>query len=199
MLNSYRNQIQVIMGQVGSGKTSLIKYQLQSMPCYILYDPLGEYEQGIIFEDLVEVIDYLISNRDSMYQIIYRPADANEVDFTEFCRIAWTLSDVHIIIDEIDMVTTVHSINMYLARIIRYGRHYNHNLICIVRVPPDLNRVITSQASEFCVFKITEPRYLDYFKKLIPMEVTRLSALQVFEYIHYDHATVSKLKVPFIY
>ena len=84
-------------------------------------------------------------------------------------------------------------------RIIRYGRHYNLNLICIVRVPPDLNRIITSQASEFCVFKITEPRYLDYFKKLIPMDVTQLSRLNVFEYYYYDHTFVSKMKVPKIY
>lgn len=154
-----------IFGKRGEGKTTYLKERIVKpslIPCIVI-DTLNEYEDCCILQDLKE----------NVYFKKFKTRFLIDSD-TEFQRLCKNISllkqpyPINFIISEVDFWSSSQYIPQQFLNLIRYSRHYKINVYCDVRNPVELNRKISGLADRFIIFKITEPRYLDYFKQYEP-------------------------------
>lgn len=100
------------LGARGTGKTPWIKQQVQrARPARTLtWDPQDEYgDLGTVFTDRARdrLVDFVGSRR--VFGAVYRPGlkvSTYGPKFDWFCRLAWALGDLTMIVDELADVTT---------------------------------------------------------------------------------------------
>jgi hypothetical protein len=155
------NYIVGVLGKKGSGKTFLTMQMLKNIPKYIVLDVLHEYNAGMIFTNFEELHTYLCNNQNMRkYRIIFRPERQDETDI--FLEMTTYINDFTLVMEEADFHCNPHKINEYLEHNLKYGRHYNRNLIWVSRRPFEVNRMLTAQSDLIIVFGTTEPRDLQY-------------------------------------
>jgi len=183
-----KNLIIVIFGKKGSGKTNLTKYLLSktsSNKSLFIWDFLGEYgDYGYVFTDVIELLKYLKGHKPP-YKIVFQ--SDNLEDFDKLCQIVYKVGNTILMIEETDAICNPTSISQNFAYIIRYGRHFNIDIIGITRRPYEINRLLTAQADKLFVFQFNEPRDLTYLKAFMPSDIThRIKTLPRFNFICYD-------------
>lgn len=160
------NFIITILGKKGSGKTHLAKniIALCPLPVFII-DSLHEYSQGVIYNNIKDLIyDYVNKlNKSNVY--ILRPVSDIDID-TMFKCVYKINNTLTLVCEEADMYCNPYKIDEYFSNIIKYGRHYNHNIIAISRRPAEINRLLTSQSDCIITFRQTEARDLQYLKQI---------------------------------
>ncbi len=181
------NYIVGVMGKKGSGKSFAVKYVLKRIPRYIILDSLHEYERGIIFHNANEVREYIKRYSSIDFKIIYRPT--NDEDVFQFLNIISHVNNYTFIAEEIDLYCNSYAIDPNILYNIKYGRHFNRNLIWITRAPFEINRFLTRNSDVIITFRQTEPRDLDYLKKY-SFNVTKEELMNLPEYkyaVHLDN------------
>lgn len=154
------NYIIGILGKKGSGKSELVKGSLPFINRYIVVDALHEYD-GIIIYELEDLIAFIRGYNQTNYKVVYRAK--NKFDTEDFLRLSTAMNDFTMVLEETDFYCNPHKINEYLEHNIKYGRHYNRNLIWVSRRPAEINRLLSSQSDLLISFKQTEPIDLKYF------------------------------------
>ena len=160
-----QNEIIIILGRKGSGKSYLANKISKEIDRIIIADPLNEYKGGHAFFTFGE-----FKNR--IYDLITREQFrivckfTTDEDYIELFDFIFNLRNFTILIDELDMFAGSKSIAPEVKRLFSYGRHRQINIIGIARRPYELNRLVTSQADKIITFKQTEQRDLDYMKNL---------------------------------
>ena len=151
----------VIFGKRGCGKSTYCKnIVVKSILPVLVVDTMNEYQKYAI---LSKVTDRLIFDK---FKI--RVVPESEIDFEITMRLIGHLKyryGINVILDEIDMWSNPHYIPTNLENNLKFSRHYKLNIWSTVRSPMEVNKKITSLANEFIIFKVTEPRPLEYFKQ----------------------------------
>jgi DNA helicase HerA-like ATPase len=154
-----------VCGKKGYGKTELTKTKI--IPKYnrvVILDSLGFEYPFLSSNTISEFGENIEKNvqRDN-FVLTYNPLDNHEAEFFKICLV---LSDCLIVIEEADLFCTTAQIDDSLNRLIRYGRHRNLDLVLISRRPAEVHRNVTAQSDIIISFRQTEPRDLEYFKKI---------------------------------
>jgi ABC-type dipeptide/oligopeptide/nickel transport system ATPase component len=158
------NYIIGIIGKKGSGKSYLIKTKfLKNVKRYIVIDTLQEYTQGVIFDDVSLVHEYLKEHINDSYKIIFRPKNDGDVDM--LLSLTVMINNYTLIIEEVDFYADTFHINENILYNIKYGRHFSRNLVWISRSPYEINRFLTRQTDVIICFNQTEPRDIEYLNK----------------------------------
>ena len=190
-----RNRIIVILGKKGTGKTTLAKwYSLKSEKPVIIIDPQDQFSDlSLIFTDIYEASTFIA---DRWYElrafggrVVVQVSD--EEDVQEFLTWAWErLKDYLLIIDEVDLFYNQWnwSHKNIIRKFIHYGRHKEADLITTSRRPANLPKDLLSQADVLEIFRMREPRDLNYLKQFIYAEDVeeKIRNLGFYEHIHYD-------------
>lgn len=171
-------------GQRGSGKTYWVKHFIKGQARYLLYDALGEYDGAPQFEDIGALLDFCKAHTGGFFEAIYDPIEHE--DFPLFCRIALTLGNIYVVIEEIDLFATPYLSPPELQKLIKYGRHYGVNVLGVSRRPSEVSRLFTSQASRFVLFRQIEPRDITYFRSIIGPDADRLPDLPPYCFLDID-------------
>ena len=77
---------------------------LPEIPRFILWDTLGEYEGYTEVTNKQELFDYVYGRSDGVLQVIYNTVE--DEDFIFMCTLAGGLSDLTVIIEEVDNYAT---------------------------------------------------------------------------------------------
>jgi hypothetical protein len=160
--------VTVVLGKRGSGKSEYVKRNILpdlKTENYIIFDPLAEYGKfGVICESFPEMENYIETQRakGKKYHAILR---FEETDEWERAFYLYKLGNLTMLIEEIDWHCSPLKISPGLEKNLKYGRHYNCDIVAISRRPAEINRLITSQAQLMIVFEITEPKDIEYLKK----------------------------------
>lgn len=176
-----KNTITTVLGKKGSGKSFFTKKVLIPLfPRLIIIDPLDEYNYFYAYDlkTVVEVTKANWASKKKQFRIVYRPLDEHEDLFFKF---VYGLSDITVLIEEVDGYSNGKVIDPYLERLYKYGRHKNINLICISRRPAEIGRLLTAQSDIIISFLQTEKRDIDYFKNFTD-DPDQLKRLRVGEY-----------------
>lgn len=162
-----QNFIITVFGQKGSGKSEITKNHIIPYcptPIFI-YDRLSEYKDGVIYTDLDIFVEDLIEEKNESGVYIIRPdSDDMEEAFLKMVRLYHR--PCTLVVEEADMLCTTARINEDIEYFIKYGRHFDINLVFISRRPAEINRLMTSQSDFIITFRQTEGRDIDYLKKL---------------------------------
>ncbi|NVM23722.1 MAG: hypothetical protein HWN68_18330 [Desulfobacterales bacterium] len=179
-----KNEIIFVSGQRGSGKTTWIKSHLRDLNRYLLYDTLGEYEAPTRFLDIESLLEYCKAKREGFFEVVFDPP--NDEDFPVFCRIALAVRRIYVVIEEMDLFSKPSETPIELQRLIKYGRHYEINIIGVSRRPAEVSRLFTSQATRFILFKQIEPRDIAYFRSIIGPQAEILPGFDLYDFLDID-------------
>lgn len=183
-------KIILIFGKRGSGKSYLVKKKLiAGAPRLVIYDTLGEYTDGVIFEDLEKLNMFWRQTYRRPFRIIYRPLNP-EAEIEQIAELVFALGDLTFVVEEIDCYCSAHQIAENFAHIIQRGRHKNITLIGVTQRPYGIHRLLTSQAKQIYVFNTNEPRDRDYLRELLGQEIdAKLDGLQQYQYVEWSDGT----------
>lgn len=171
--------IELIFGKRGSGKTTHAKARIKQYKNTLVIDPLQEYA-GLIFYDVDMLLEHY--EKKGVFNCVFRPIDDNELNLVFDL---YKLGDFTYLVEEIDMLVTSSYIPPNLEYIIKYGRHYDINIVGICRRVQETSRLLTSQANKIWTSRMQEPADVLYFKKL-GFNETELKSLPEHQFICRD-------------
>ena len=177
-----------ILGRRGCGKSTLTKALLRSRSRVLIFDTLQEYSD--VSNIRISTVDFLECLRVAEHGYFRIGLCASDEDtdesFALFCRAAWSVGDVLVVVDEIDGVTSAVSVPQEFAKLVRYGRHRNIEIITAARRAHDIPRILTSQTDYFCSFNQSEPNDKQYISKAVSVEYAEaVSRLPRYRYLFY--------------
>lgn len=181
-----QNQIITIMGQKGSGKTTLAMEIIESRPRVLVIDPSGEYEEmkGAIVVMGAEDAANSLNELQEKPRFLLVASDLLDDDETmDLLAVAFTIPNILIVIDECSLYCDPHSLPEDIARLIRYGRKKEIDLIFIARRPSEIHRELTAQSDLVVTFRQMEPIDITYLRARAGKEaeeVQRLPQWKVF-------------------
>lgn len=164
-----------VFGKRGSGKTTLIRRQLENCkPPVVVLDVLGNFdestmeESGIqaeqvdsISECLLNIAEYVKTKDPELKIQVLQTASPN--DAANYISAAlWEAHGGTMILDEIDSISMAEA--ECFDQLIRYGRNRGVDVMTGCRRPAEMSRNITAAANQLYCFKTNEPRDLDYFQ-----------------------------------
>lgn len=170
-------KVKVIVGKRGYGKTTLSKIFAQNEERLIVIDPLEEYSDLIVCEKITDLVDYLKFNKSFRLSIL------DDSKSEQIFQLAWLLTNVTIIIEEVDIICKPSYISEQFGNCIKRGRHRGINLIASSRRPAEINRLLTSQCNELITFCITEPLDLKYLNSYTEGSQEIIKSLEKFEFL----------------
>lgn len=204
MARGYRRLVALVYGQTGSGKTVLARSILQER-----VKALGPSAVGIIVDTLQEHYDvpaiapdtfenFLALDSRRGVRIVRALLDTDD----DFDRFSADLENsymaprdggrrrgpVVLMVDEVSYWTSPGKSTPGLSRLIRYGRHWQVDLIGVARRPAETSRELSAQSTIlYIVGGIVEPRDLAYMRQVLPSEaMTKSVSLPSFHYLKYS-------------
>jgi len=181
-------KIILIFGKRGTGKSYLAEKLITSERRLFIFDTLGEYESGVIFdnENIDQCLEFWRHVYYNDFRIVYRPLKP-DAEIDNIAELVFVLGNLTFVVEEIDCYCTSFQISDSFAHIVQRGRHKNITLIGVTQRPFGIHRLLTSQAKEIYVFGTNEPRDRDYLKQLLGQEIeAKLDQLKQYEYVHWQ-------------
>jgi len=146
----YSKRGRIISGRRGCGKTSLAKKFCQDYWRIIYYDPLGEYTEGVYFEDLQKFesfwADVQRRRPNGNFRIIFRPADP-EGEFELICELVNKHKDLFFLVENLDRYCEPY-ISLPLKKLIRNGWEHQIELIATTENPQAIDKLLTRDAEQ---------------------------------------------------
>ena len=195
-----------IFGKRGSGKTHLIRENLESFPGPVcVVDVLGNFhieeedpETREIFlkypttSSIEEYLNWISEwaasddpEKEKEKVFVLMPSEPSvALDFV--CATLWELEQGTLVLDEVDAFKIADA--PCFDQVIRYGRNRNIHLVTGCRRPAELSRNITAGANRIFIYRTQEPRDVDYFSETIVGEKAEtLMTLPKYHGVFVDH------------
>jgi AAA+ ATPase superfamily predicted ATPase len=197
------NEIIVILGRKGCGKTTLLRKFVSEKKRVIFFDPIGQFSDGVIIVDPLSLLRFLQINCEKQYRIIYNPDpdsyvadglldDTKEKDyikrhFAALCEIVRNLYNVYFAVDEVDLVTRPGECPNSFRSIIAHGRHSCISIVATTRRQTETSRLLTSQADVLISFEQHEPADIKYLATFFGEKADGLRTLEKYTYLEWKN------------
>lgn len=176
-----KNEISVILGKKGSGKTSYVKGKLLDYKRLVIFDFNREYSGYYVVSNPSQLIEVLKLNFENEFQVCYQPSPEMAIDehFTFLSEAIFTMRNMVFLCEEIDLVSGAGDMPDGLKKIINYGRHRQISLIGLSRRAHKVPRDLTANADKIITFTQYEPRDIKYLSEYMGDEAaTRVQTLK---------------------
>ena len=191
----------VILGKSGSGKSSLTKALIRSIPRVVIFDPKGEYAaphviRGATPKDLYRYIDgrkrfcvsYKPESERARRALEARSPEKNRgkrmsLIEREFDQVSWgvfVVGSLTFVAEELDQCCTSAWAGPKFGKLLRQGRTRGVEMICISRRPTEIPKDVTANMTQMVIFNSSEPGDMDYFRRRLGPAVDRIPDLQTF-------------------
>jgi energy-coupling factor transporter ATP-binding protein EcfA2 len=186
-----KNEIIIILGRKGSGKTHLARQMAALAGRLIVFDPQRQFTaEGVVINDALSLAEYLSLIQSNNFRVIYQPemtvrgdVDLLLREFNFVCRCVGRLRDVLFVIDEIDRCVGREYI---FKNLVQTGRHNQISIVATTIRYTDATRDMTAQADTIISFQCTEPGDVRYFRDRLGDMAERLPSLPPYHYIRKD-------------
>lgn len=186
------NEIVVILGRKGSGKTYLAKQIIRTKPRALIFDPVCQFSDvGVIINDPLALIQYLKARGAGPFRAVYQPitgpleTDITATEFRNICEIVWCLNDVWFLVDEIDTYAKANYCPPFFNNLVQRGRHKQISVMVTTRRHTETTRHITAQADTIITFRQHEPADIKYLGTFFGSEADKLPTLPPFHFLKY--------------
>lgn len=199
---SVTNQAKIIaiLGASGAGKSTAIKQLIreQKPKRLIVIDPMGEY--GDYASHVSKVADVLQAARQKTFKVAFKTSSINPVEqFETICRIAYTVGDCWLIVDELAIYTQPNKAPPAWADCSMRGRHKGMTVIGASQRPASIDKHFFGNAS---IVRSGRLNYADDVKTManvlnVPMQ--QIKDLLPLEYVQKNMSngeiTTGKVKI----
>lgn len=182
-----KNEVILITGQRGQGKTTYLRDQIGLYNRVIIFDLLGEFTDCDTAYNVREFFEMLSERKGENFFVLslYDPKTSEE-NFHVVCEAVNRLHDIMFVVDEIDYFCSTHSVPKQFDEIVKRGRHQALQLMVATRRPHEIPPIIRSQVSQLITFRHIEPRDLEYLRTIIDIPEEQISGLQEFHYVKWS-------------
>lgn len=196
-----QNEITVILGKKGSGKTFLAKRLVALCRRLICYDPMHQFgDIGAVVHHYADLVDYVVVNRRGPFRVVYQPeiapgasGDVVRGEFIKMCDLVNRLVNVYFLVDEIDnCLPPRDKENGFFKNMIQRGRHAAVSLVATTIRYTDTQRNLTAQADKIICFHTHEPSDVKYFRAYFGKMADDLPALPPYHFIKYEKGAVTR-------
>lgn len=159
----------LFLGVGGSGKSFLMRHQLQGFPRYLIHDVAGGGEDankvlGDVIEDQAHLVERLMLP--GPCRIIWRGVGAmGDAAFEWANEAAWHAANMVVVWEEIDGFTDAGKMPHWCHRLVHEGRHRQIRTFAVSRAPHMIPRNLTRNVTRICTGRITEPRDIKWFEQ----------------------------------
>lgn len=180
-------------GASGSGKTLRIKAGLAAAkPSRLLvWDPQGEYQaHGRTYTDRARLLANVRSAES--FRAVYQPGDRLDLyaeRFEWFCRLAYALGNLRLVVDELADVTTPSKAPAAWSVVTRKGRHRGLVVVVASQRPAGVDKDLFSQCTHVSCGRLNFARDLAVMGEVLDVDPARLKALPDLAYIERDMRT----------
>ena len=165
-------QIIIVYGKTGTGKTSLAQKIIAEKKRVIIIDPKDEYEDGLIFSNLLDLFQFMISYNPKEFKFICRfESDLEHEYLFSLCQV---IEDVLLVVEEAEIYISPFAKSSTFLDLCRYGRHHNISILGIARRSSELSINFRSLVTRLISFKQTEPRDLKIMEELGFKDIDKL-------------------------
>jgi len=168
------NEINVICGQRGKGKTTLAIHICKRIRRKRILDILGEY-----------------SKHRELKRFCYIPRSKDDIE--RFLNRVWRDGNVLLIIDEADLIfPNKIKLRDIFYKIIHLGRHRNIGLLAITRRIANLHKDIVSLADTIFIFRLIVKSDLDYLRYFIGDDIFLAQDLEDYHFLVWHEGKIEK-------
>ena len=154
------NRNVVLIGMTGAGKTVYAKNMLAVTPRAVVLDIQGEYEDGEVFYDWRESVDFWRAHMAEDWHIIFRGEDRSE-------HLAWIdiltqaqndrdlgLPPIGLFVEESSYYSDTHVIPSVLDRVYTKGRHGRISVVTVVQRLTQIHPIIRDMSPVWISFRV---------------------------------------------
>lgn len=191
----------VILGKSGSGKSSLTKTLIRSIPRVVIFDPKGEYAAPHVIRGGTpqDLYDYIKARK--KFCVSYKPEserarralEARSPEKNrgrgmvlierEFDHVSWAVfvvGNLTFVAEELDQCCTSAWAGPKFGKLLRQGRSRGVEQICISRRPTEIPKDVTANMTQMVIFNSSEPGDMDYYRRRLGASVELIPNLQTF-------------------
>jgi hypothetical protein len=165
----------LVFGKTGSGKTEWIKQYLSSCTRVLIADADQRGYPAKHFETFDDLAVHAANNLSpqSFFRFSYTPY---EDEFPIFLDLGRILSPIHLVLEEADRLPDPSYCPEYQEIIVR-GRHTSTSIVAASIYPALMPKMLRSQASRIIVFRQHEPADIDWLRRVMGEDASRLPNL----------------------
>jgi hypothetical protein len=149
-----QREINLIFGKTGTGKSVFAKRYIESFERVIVVDAMLEYENGLIFENLNDLIDYISEHTPEKFTFICRFTSDLEIEY--LFKLCWELENLLLVVEEAEIYIKPKAQSSNFLHLVRYGRHKSISILGIARRTAELSTNLRSQVNTIYSFKQTD-------------------------------------------
>lgn len=176
------NEIVVIVGKKGTGKSTRARELLSARPRRVVIDAMWEHTDGVIVRTFDDLAAYVRDKRHARYAVILRALAPDEAYRTIALATATApdgstgdpneapLPGAWYLLDEIDRWATPTSVPLPVYNLANYGRHFNVSMIVTARRPQRIPMDFRVNADRFLIGRVEEEKDLEYLADRVPWE-----------------------------
>ena len=177
------NEIVVIVGKKGSGKSTRARQLLETRPRRVVIDAMWEHTDGVIVKTFADLAAYVRDKRHARYSVILRALDPMHVLDAIALATATApdgstgdpneapLPGAWYLLDEIDRWATPTSVPPPIFNLANYGRHFGVSMIVTARRAQRVPLDFRFNADRILIGRVEEPNDLDYLSDRVPGEL----------------------------
>jgi len=195
------NEIVVVLGKKGSGKTFMARSLVKDKRRLVVYDPMRQFSScGVVLGHFEDILSYISINRRGPFRAVYQPEipldakdDVVRFEFIRICDLVNRLVDVYFLVDEIDNCLPPRDReNGFFKNMIQRGRHAAVSLVATTIRYTDTQRGLTAQADKIICFHTHEPSDVKYFRAYFGKLADDLPNLPPYHYVKYEKGQASR-------
>ncbi len=185
------NQITLILGMKGSGKSTKARTIMQDQRRKIWIDPMFEHSDGVIVKSFGDLVQYVEPLRHNNYSVILRTTEDGEAEklitlLTRGEPGESLLPGATVMIDELDRLCSPTSVPEGIRRLANYGRHFGVSVVGVSRRPKSIARDFTANADRIIIGKVQEPADLKYIEEFTNHAfVERAAQVENFQFVEW--------------
>jgi DNA helicase HerA-like ATPase len=196
MIDYRTDELMVVCGIAGKGKSHFVKWICKSLPSFIVWDVHGQHKElGILVKDLFEL-------RKNKGKLVYIPKDTSLQHFDEFCLICFEKWNTTVIVEEAQSYfpSSPFPLKGNMGRLVSQGRNKGIGLICATRRIADLHKDIVSQAKIISFHQFWENDLKTLEANIPHLNRKEISELKDFEFMFFDrHAYKTYSPLPKVF
>lgn len=189
------------MGRRGCGKSTLAKNLQKAYPRRVIIDSLFEYDEGDVVYDFDEYCAKLVElskKRAKEFVVVLRvPHDdpsASEI-VNHAIRIAFEYGNLMIVVEEVQLFSSHHTLPSYLKNALLIGRHHNIALFFTSQRAGEVHKTIISQCNHIFIGQMHEKNDITYIKSFLGDSVDQLPNYPVHEFLYFSQSgQISRVK-----
>jgi len=198
------NDISVVLGMRGSGKSTLSRKLASCFGRLVVFDRLQEHTDGVIVNDFRAFSGAwkTLWNKKNFKIIIQfdieEKSEEQDAFFSEVLRVCYKSNRLMgiplcILIEEVHFYAAPTSINKWLFECVLTGRHSKLSIIANSQRPASIHKALISQANNIFIGQLYEMRDIDYLEKTVGSCALNARSLPKYNFIHYRVGSSPKI------